>query len=77
MSPDWNSGDRGGREQVHIDESNASSHQRAIFDESQGFGVRCAWNCAEMAKQFHYPGSVPEIAASDLADDKWMHADQL
>ena len=62
---------------MHIDKSNASSHQRAILDERERFSIRCVHQRAEMAKQIEYLGSVPQIAARNLADDKGMHADQL
>jgi hypothetical protein len=64
----------GRSQQVYVDEANAASHQRVLFEKYERFGVtgdRCG---GKMCQEFEQLRPILQIAARDLPNDEWMDA---
>ena len=59
---------------MHVNETNAASHQRVLFEKYERLGVagdRCRWKMSQQLEQLR---AVLQIAARNLTDNEWMDA---
>jgi len=63
------------REEVRVDVTDTAPHEPAFFDKEQHFFVAGDSCLRQIGQQVQHFPPLPERAARELADDKWMGED--